>query len=395
MKKRRFSVLSLWRPLNLTILACIAALGLMLFRLQSLAPGLSSQERAMQASSASLRLILDNPINAPLKLLHWLSAFGPVRYDLLFARLPSVILVVVGVAMLAYILHRWYGPRSTLFGLALFICAPWILHTGRFAGPEIAYVVGTLALLAIHIGLQDHEGNRLMIYAWMIVNVILLFVPGFLWFVLLNAVWQVFTLAAAWRTLEAVWEKITWSAIALLGAGIATYSIIRSPKLLMPWLGLPVQIDMHTIRVLPSHVVDTVLAIAFRGPHKPELWLGQLPLLDLFLFAMLLGGIFFYATHWRAARTQLLGSYVLLGIILAAFGVVSIGVFVPILYIIAIAGIAYMLHFWLGVFPRNPLARATGIGLVGLILTLSCAYSLTQYFIAWPHNPETHEAYRQ
>ena len=74
-------------------------------------------------------------------------------------------------------------------------------------------------------------------------------------------------------------------------------------------------------------------------------------------------------------------------------GAVTLSVLVPTLYLIVVAGIAYVLHFWLRMFPRNQLARGTGIAVVSLAVALACAYNLQQYFVAWPHNPDTAALY--
>jgi hypothetical protein len=141
---------------------------------------------------------------------------------------------------------------------------------------------------------------------------------------------------------------------------------------------------------------DTVQAFVYHGPHNPQLWLGRLPLLDAFLGFMLIAGILFYARHWRATRTRLLLGYFVLGVLLVSLsGAVRLSAIVPIVYLVAIGGVAYVLHFWLNVFPRNPLARGTGIAIVAAIIIFSCLYNVRQYFIAWPHNPEVVTIYQQ
>jgi hypothetical protein len=105
---------------------------------------------------------------------------------------------------------------------------------------------------------------------------------------------------------------------------------------------------------------------------------------------MALLGVLFYAKHLQAPRTRLLGSMFILGAVLFALGgPVPFTVLVPIAYLFVVAGIAYLLHEWLSVFPRNPLARSLGYGVLALAVTLSCTYNLRAYFIAWPHSRTT------
>jgi hypothetical protein len=130
------------------------------------------------------------------------------------------------------------------------------------------------------------------------------------------------------------------------------------------------------------------------GPHQPALWLGRAPILDVFTLAMCIIGLYFYGLHPRASRTKLLGSLFLIGAVLVALaGPVGLSLLVPILYIIAATGITYLIKEWLKVFPLNPLARGLGLGLVALAVTLACAYNLRAYFVAWPHNDNTHAVF--
>jgi hypothetical protein len=101
-------------------------------------------------------------------------------------------------------------------------------------------------------------------------------------------------------------------------------------------------------------------------------------------------GLVFYIHHWQAQRTHLLFAYVIFGAILVGFGgPVTMSILLPIVYLIATAGTAYTLHFWLRLFPRNPVARSFGIGLMGCLVMLAAFYNLKLYYQVWPHNPDT------
>jgi hypothetical protein len=80
-------------------------------------------------------------------------------------------------------------------------------------------------------------------------------------------------------------------------------------------------------------------------------------------------------------------------LLLIVGGPVMRTILVPLLYIVAFGGVAYLLHFWLGMFPRNVTARWLGIGIVCLAIGLTITYNLRHYFVAWPHNSDTHTAF--
>jgi hypothetical protein len=353
---------------------------------------LSPTEKTSLASSLHWQAIVNDPLNAPLKLLQSLTKFAPQSHSLIFDRLPSVTLALFSLALFIYILRRWYGPRSAVFGFSILVTSAWFLHVGRFAGTDIEYLAAIISLLAVHIGLRDRENRPAMQYFWLITNLVLLFIPGFVWFVLLNAFWQRAELAIMWQNLQPVWNRIGWLFLALIGLATLSFSFIRAPGLILTWLGAPSQSSWQS---LLRQLVNTLSAFVYHGPHNSQLWLGQLPLLNAFLGLMLVAGIIFYIQHWQSGRTQVLFSYILLAIILVSLGGdVRLSVIVPMVYLVIVAGIAYVLRFWLSVFPFNPVARRTGIAIVIFVIGLSCFYGLQQYFVAWPHNPETVQVYR-
>jgi hypothetical protein len=107
-----------------------------------------------------------------------------------------------------------------------------------------------------------------------------------------------------------------------------------------------------------------------------------------------LAGILFYLSHIKAERTQLLLALSAIGLLLtAAGGAVPRSLLVPLIYLVSFGGLAYILHYWLKLFPVNPIARRTGISLVAIAVALACAYNVRHYFVAWPHNPATQAAY--
>jgi hypothetical protein len=147
-----------------------------------------------------------------------------------------------------------------------------------------------------------------------------------------------------------------------------------------------------------THIVKNLAAslsfIFFRTPEDPSRWLGTVPLLGAFVLVCLAAGGLFYASHLRAERTRLLISLGLISfLLLAAGGPVSRSLLVPLLYIVAFGGLAYLIHYWLTLFPRNVTARWLGISIICVAVGLTVTYNLRHYFVAWPHNPDTHAAF--
>ena len=392
MKRPRLRIGSWLRPTLAAGIISVGVAALFLYHLGSLAPHVSPTEQRTIAASQHYSYVVHNPLHASYKTLTWVSLHIPKLPELWRARLPSVMFGLATIALASYILHRWYGRRSATFGFLIFISSPWILHVTRFAGADITYVFAMTALLAAHSYLHDHQESLMAWFVWLMVVAYVCFIPGLLWFAVLAAIWQWRTIGSAWSELS-IWLKLLSLAIPLGVLGILAQAFAEDRSLITTWIGLPAVPSPSLLAHLPRQLLGTLSFIAWRGHEAPELWLGDLPLLNAFLLAGLAAGLFFYARHWQAARAQMLASYVILGVLLISLGVVSIGLIVPILYVIATAGIAYILHLWLQVFPRNPLARGFGIALIALLVGISCYYSLLQYFVAWPHNPDTKRVY--
>ncbi len=377
-----------WRTLGLLIACGATVTGLLLAGLWTLTPRLTAPESATLRASAGLRVILADPLHLPLKLLQLPATYAPSGYEALLGRLASVLLGLFSFFIFMYIARRWHGRRSMMLGCVVFATSAWFLHTARFAGTEIEYLAAILAMVAIHVGLYDHDDSSLMFYVWLLTNLVLLFIPGFVWFVLLSLIWQWRVLIIAWRNLSPAWNRAAWCGLAIAGMAALALTLVHTPDLLRAWLGIPARFTSWQATL--QQIGEAFAALVYRGPHNPALWLGRLPLLDAFLTAMLSMGVIFYIRHWQAARTRLLGSYLLLGgILVGLHGGVGLSIIVPVAYLVIVGGIAYSLHFWLRTFPRNQVARTVGIVGIMVLIGLSCFYNIRQYFIAWPRNPET------
>lgn len=367
----------------------------LLYRLDSLAPHLTMSEQKSLAANSDLKAIfLTNPLGLPLKLLQWLTTLAPANHAVFFDRLPSVLLALIAFYIFLYIARRWYGLRSTLFGAVLFATSAWFLHVARFAGTDILCITAVLSLLAVHVGLHDHQERPLMLYAWLIVNLILLFIPGFVWLGVISALLQWRTICAAWRHLDTLWNRLGWHLITATGLGGIVYTFVKHPVLIRTWAGLPEH--FVTWQATLRHIGESFSSLAYRAPFNPQLWVGRLPLLDVLALGLMVLGTIFYIRHWQAQRTQLLFVYFAAGGVLAGLnGGVPLSIFMPVAYLVVTAGTAYGLHFWLRMFPRNPVGRGIGVALVGCLVLLAAFYNLKLYYEVWPHSPDTQKIQTQ
>ncbi len=103
----------------------------------------------------------------------------------------------------------------------------------------------------------------------------------------------------------------------------------------------------------------------------------------------LLGTISLVKDH-KLDRSRMMLATTLVSVGLIAFGGLDkLVILIPTIYILASLGIAHMINSWLDVFPRNPLARNVGVGIICTVVAFTSFYHLNRYFVAWPNTPET------
>jgi hypothetical protein len=367
----------------------LAVLGLgwlLLWRLGSLNGGLSGQEAAAANATYGWHGLYHHPFYLTLDILRSLVYFGFQHHGQLLTRLPNVLVGSLTIVAFAWLIRLWHGTRTAVLTGLLFACSAWVLHVSRLASPDVLYLAALPLLLVVHLKLQQDQKARYF-YGSLLLWGVLLYVPGLIWLLVLEIWWQRESLAKGWRRLTGLGERILYALAGLIWLPLLVINLTR-PGQLTYWLGFPAHwpTPFHYLKQL----IGVPVHLFIRGPQYPTHWLGAAPILDIFTLLMSLIGIYFYARHLKAGRSRLLGSFFILGVLLISLqGAVTLSLVIPLLYIAAATGIAYVLHEWLQVFPLNPLARGVGIGLVSLAVALSCWYNLRAYFVAWPYDPTT------
>jgi 4-amino-4-deoxy-L-arabinose transferase-like glycosyltransferase len=348
---------------------------------------MSKQELVTAGQPVGWHGIYQDPLNLPIKLVQSVVFFLAPDHGQLLTRFPNAIFGAITVLLFASLIKGWHGNRTALLATALFAASAWILHSSRLANYDVQYLLAAVMLLRIDHLLPRQHKNFIAIYSLLLVVMLLLYVPGVLWFVILGIYFQRKAIVASWKNMKKLKAKLL--VVATIIAGFAPLMIhMLRPGAFKTWLGFPA--EFASVSATIKDVATVPINLFVYGPHRPESWLGQAPILDIFALLISLLGIYFYAKHFSAHRTRLLGSFLLVGWLLVGLGgAVSLSVLVPLLYVAAAAGLTYLLKEWLNVFPLNPLARAAGVSLVVLAVSLSCLYNLRAYFVAWPHNSET------
>lgn len=378
-----------WQPVVLYG-GLFAAFAVLLFwRLGTLLPGYTQAEAQTFQSSTSLRGIFDQPVDAPFTLITYgLSYLSAHSY--LFTRITAIIFGLATLAAFCWLAQYWFGRRTALFATILFGTSAWFLHTARLGTPDIL-LFGVLALIACSVWLKRTNSRVALLFCFAIASG-LLYVPGMIWIVAIGTIFY-------WRTIRNAFRRELW----LVSVGVfmilsallpIAWAIYRTPELWKTFLGLPA-VGWPNWSAVAHNLYEIPASFFVRFfDATPDIWLGKLPILDVFSMAMVFIGGYVCIKHRRLTRVKLIGFALLVGLVLASLeGAVSISILVPFIYLVVAAGLGYIIEQWLKVFPRNPIPRFLAIGLISVAVLAASGYSLRHYFSAWPENRDTRAVY--
>jgi hypothetical protein len=370
----------------------LVSAGLLLYRLGTLVPGLSRAELSEGSAAYGWHGIAAHPLFLPFEIVQSVVFKLFPTHGAFLTRLPNVFFSVIAVITLTWLIKLWYGDRTAWFGFGLFAFSAWVLHIGRYASHDVLYLLAIPLLLLVQIGLQRYYTKASVWYSSMLLWGVLLYIPGFFWLLVVHFYWQHKAIVRGWKLRGKLWQRLLYVLLGLVWVPGLIIDLTR-PEQFKLWLGLPQRFP--SISHFAKQFVAVFVHAFVRGPQYPALWLGKTPVLNAFVLVMCLIGMYFYARHYKATRTKVVFSYVLIGVLLVSIGgPVSFSLLVPLLYIFAVTGIAFLLVDWLKVFPRNPVARGVGIGIISLCILVSAGYSLRSYFVAWPHTASTQALFR-
>lgn len=365
---------------------------LMLWQLSALTSNkLSDAEQIIATAPIGWHGILMNPFHVVVKLCQSIGFLLGGQGGALVTRLPSVIFGIIAIIALGLVLRAWHGLRTAILGTLLFACSAWVLHVSRHAGYDSEYLAAIPVLFITHVALQKMK-LVLSLPVVLIIWGLLLYVPGMIWLILFAAWWQRDDCIDFWKLYKKWWQRGLLLGAAFAWIPLLAVSLIRHTVTLTEWIGLPSRLD--GLGTMAHRLLSIPKQLFLRGPSTPDLWLGRLPLLDVFVSVMVVFGLVYYVRHRKSSRTILLGTYLVLGSFLIALGGdVPLSFIVPVFYLLAGSGMALLLRDWFNTFPVNPVMRSIGVACLTVAVLASCYYNLQSYFVAWPHAKATIAAY--
>ena len=382
-----------WRGISIAILVTVIAIITLSLQLSSLVPGQNQFETSTLGELDHFPAPWHRAVNAPYMLLAFL--FGKIVANPLYgARVASVVLGLFATALMYYIIRIWFNIRVATIGTLLFITSSWLLHTTHQATPLILLVVGPLLAVAPLAWFTRTKKYRTLAFMTLAAGLgIAAYIPFMFWLIIIS-------LLVVIRKEKALLSNL--KTIQFFGA-LGLYVLIIIP-LLLSLSHYPGQIlellggskTIPSISTYFTHVIQVFTSIFIHAPLLPELRIGHLPALDIFSTAMFVLGVYYLYQRKTNIKTMSLFSSMLILLLVIPFSPNSsmdTVILLPFVYIGIITGIVELINQWFSYFPRNPLARNIGISLLVFSITLTSAYHLESYFVAWPNDPDTKTVY--
>jgi hypothetical protein len=375
------------RSITIYSLGCVLLALILLYHLGSLTHGLSAGELNASGIQVGLHGIYHEPLFLPLKVIRSIVFKLFKNQSPLETRLPNAFFGFLTICIFYSLIRLWHGKRTAFLAGILFATSAWILHVSRIASYDVMYLIAIPSLLLINRILYRYTKSQLAWYISLLWLILLLYVPGLIWLISPSIYFISNQLGDGWKNFSKLWQRAFSVALVLLPLVLLIIDLTRRGQLVQ-WLGLPSHLE--SIKTILKQFLAVPLHLLIRGPQYPALWLGRAMILDIFTLAMFFLGIYFYARHISAPRSQMLVSFLFVGWILIALGgPVTLSLLIPLLYIVAAMGISYFMHEWFKVFPLNPLVRGLGVSALSLMVIFACIYNMQSYFVAWPNNSAT------
>lgn len=391
------SMFDWWRKKSkikiMRIVATVFLLGVFVFsfyfwRLGTLTPGLSPTEISARSSSSSLRLIADNPLYAPHKIIAY-SVQKIFGHGALALRGVSVVLAIILLTCFYLLAKEWFGKTIGFFATLLLAATPWFVLLARSAGPEILLLTPIVVLTSYYWLIRSKSRSAWL--ALLISSGLVVYLPGGVFLILLSAVFARKSLNHAAQAYGSI-SKIVGALVLLIILAPLVYVGIKNPSTLKPLLLIPA--------IWPSAVVAAkttawdVLALFWRAPLHADFIIGRRP---MFSGAQIVLALFGGFALLRLAKSKL---YLLLAMIV--FGILAAGInrnlallsfVLPAISLSVAGGLRYLYIQWRSVFPKNPLPKYFALTLIASLVAIHIFYGLHYSLVAWPNSSATRSTY--
>jgi hypothetical protein len=359
------------------------------FRLSSLTyHHLSSSEVSNDLYAHSWHNLAANPLNAPLLILERLTHYVS-NHSVFWLRLPSVFAAILGAALFYYIIRRWFNRFTAVITTILLTTSAYYLHISRLATSDILYFIAPLAMCAFVTHAARKESPvRLPLWAVVGLLTIGLYIPAFIWLLIIVLIIQPKLIRRPWQQSTAIGRGIALLPLIMLTPLVR--ALVLHHGLVRAWLGVG---PLGQPSAILSRFLNVPYNLFVHGPPQPALWVGKMPIIPFAVSALCLLGAYELVDKRRRQALLVFSLGLVSWLICGIGGIAPLSLLIGPLYILAAAGLRYLSDEWFQVFPRNPFARSVGYAVLSLFCLSLVAYGWHAYFVAWPHNAATHQTF--
>lgn len=386
-------LLSHWQVLVITATSVTSVIAMYMLRLANLVPVSKPESIFLQqytgGSTTLTSLVTREPYYLPSRLLNLI--FDRIRpLSIYGTRLSAVIIGLVIIVSFFVVVYTWFDTATAVMSTVLFLGSSWMLHTSRFGTAEITTLL-YIPLIAF-LSWQYIQKKQRIGWLWIMVPVgLILYIPGLPAFIVMMLIWQRKLVVKLVKKLS-IRGRIIYGLTALLLIAPLLIASVYHPETILRLMGVPSQWKELTIRTIWQNIIHIPSGLFWKTTVDPMRHLGTLPYLDVFSIIMLIFGAVWYISRRHLYRSRIIS--VTLGYIVAlvAIGSLPISALLPAIYLLIATGIYYFRMQWIGVFPKNPIARSIGAAILIITLGSVLNYHINRYFIAWPSSPATTQA---
>lgn len=382
--------------------ATVGGIGLLLvalytWQLDSLVPGLSTTEAAIQQQVARDELSLRQVITTDQNFLHYSVALYALQLfsldSILMLRFIGVGLALLSIVSFFYLISRWHTLRVSIFATIMYASSAVTLHSARIIDESTMYLlVPVLLALAWY---AKHTDKTIARYTALTVAAsLVLYIPGLFFVAAAVLLWQHKQLLAALKKTNK-YPLTVFGGIGVVLVGLLLFSWVLRPDSFLLWVGVSLTDGLPSVMGYSQQLVATVTELFFVGPNDPTRWVGTASLINPLVTVLFLMGLYSYVMQRQLDRVIVIGIVLAVLFVLSGLGgAVYAFVIAPVVYIVAATGIALLLQQWFTVFPKNPIARMFGLFCIVFAIAVTLQYNMQRYFIAWPRTPEVHQAHQ-
>ncbi|PID99399.1 hypothetical protein CSA80_01405 [Candidatus Saccharibacteria bacterium] len=378
-----------WRLIVIGLGISLIAYVLLFRGITTLTGNYANLELQTQQQSHSLRTIYENPVNAPYKTLVWLG-MKMGHHSIAVTRVAAASFAVIAAVLFYWIATHWYSKRIAFLSSVLFASSSGFLHIGRLGSAHILQMA-TLVLISCVFLFQRTKHEHAMTYAITAIIALCLYVPSMIWFALIGLIIMGKSIIRLFGKLGPMHTVAVIALGALLVAPLAL-GALRDASIARDIASLPA--TLPSWQQLGENLLHLGSSIMYKGYWPTEYWLYGAPLLNISESILFIAGLIMLVK-----RPILRGNYFLIGTLFVATALIALGssatmaLIIPLVYLTIAGGLFYLLDQWLTVFPKNPVAKYTGILLLLTLSAFSVSYHIRAYYTAWPNAPETKTVY--